>query len=124
MSKYDSIDKELRPFSADLLQALNWYQAKALELYTEAFEEILDELKDYSISYHYHTGADGWYYDNTYSLTKLTAKEAIEILMNRQLGSDYNTWSFYVENIMGDPLYYLEFNGYEFYSDYILGDER
>lgn len=124
MSKYDSIDKELRPFSADLLQALNWYQAKALELYTEAFEEILDELKEYSISYHYHNGADGWYYDNTYSLTQLTAKEAIEILMDRQLGSDYNTWSFYVENIMGDPLYYLEFNGYEFYSDYIAGDER
>lgn len=124
MSKYDIIDKELKTYQDEYLQQLYYYQAKAIELYTEAFEEILDELKDYSIIYHYHNGANGWEHDSSYTLTKLTAKEAIETLLDKQLGSEYNTWSFYVENLMGDPLYFLEFNGYEFYSDYIAGDER
>lgn len=124
MSKYEIIYEQLKPFQDEYIQALNDYQAKALELYTEAFDEILEQLKDYSIVYHYHNGADGWYHDSTYSITPLTAKRAVELLLDKQLGSEYNTWSFYVENIMGDPLYYLEFNGYEFYSDYIAGDER
>lgn len=124
MSKYEIMYDYLQEYQDECLQQLYYYQTKAIELYTEAFEEILDDLKEYSISFHYHNGDEGWYYDNTYSLTKLTAKRAIEILIDKQSRSNYNTWSFYIENIMGDPLYYLEFNGYEFYSGYIGGDER
>lgn len=115
----ERIDIALEPFLADQIEANNWYEAKAIEVLTEELYKYLQEFHVFNISFHYHVTMDGWTHYRTYSDCQLSAGELIETLIELHIKHG-NHWAFYIENGQGDPKYFIEYNGYEFYYDEIL----
>lgn len=110
------IKNQLEPFEKDLIEAQNWYEAKAIELLTEELYKYLLDRPSFNISYHYYQTFDGWTEFKTYNDCQLSAGEMITNLVELQIQHG-NDWVFYVESASGIPEYFVQFNGYEFYYD-------
>lgn len=122
MNNYIESTDRFELLGLKFLDAWKEYQSEAIQIFSQSFDLVFDELGDYGISYYYRNERR-WEHESTYSITRLTGKMAVEKLVELSEESDFKTWVFYVENKNGNPMYFLEYDGYSFNSDYISGEE-
>lgn len=115
---FERIERNLKPLEDKLLSDLNWYQAKAIEVLTEELYQFLREFYTFNVSLHYHATFEEWNYYRTYNDCQMSAGELIRKLfeLQREHGG---SWAFYIENGQGDPVLFIDFDGYLFNYDII-----
>ena len=113
------IDKELKEFQTALIDSQNWYHAKALEVLVNELYEYLNGFTVFNASFHYFVPFDGWTFFRNLNDCQWSAGELVQELAELHIKHG-GSWAFYIENGVGDPKYFIEFDGYEFYYDEIL----
>lgn len=112
---------EFTAISNEFAQARTTYTNQATKLLILELYDKLKEFHMFNVSVHFHVSRDGWINDHNITDCQQSVGELISMLMDLQ-EKHGNAWAFYIENSMGDPKYFLEYNGYEFYSGTIGGD--
>jgi hypothetical protein len=115
---FKRIESELKPIEDKLLSDLNWYQAKTIDIFTEELYQFLQKFHIFNASFHYHVTFEEWNHYRTYNDCQMSAGELVRKLFELQREHG-NSWVFYIENGQGDPVLFIEFDGYMFNYDII-----